>query len=76
LAFLKYVLHNVAPVCNALTMQNLLTAKQKAEELGISRSTLTRMVQAGKITPAFKADGPNGVTLFAPEFAPEKEVAA
>lgn len=48
-------------------MQNLLTAKQKAEELGISRSTLTRMVQAGKITPAFKADGPNGVTLFAPE---------
>ena len=54
----------VAGVWNALTMQDLLTAKQKAEELGISRSTLTRMVQAGKITPAFKADGANGVTLF------------
>jgi predicted site-specific integrase-resolvase len=48
-------------------MQDMLTAKQKAAELGISRSTLTRMVQSGKITPAFKADGANGVTLFAPE---------
>lgn len=45
-------------------MTNLLTAKEKAAELGVSRATLTRWVQAGKITPAYKADGPTGVMLF------------
>jgi len=45
----------------------LLTAKEKAEELGISRATLTRRVQAGKIVPAYRGAGDNGVTLFTPE---------
>lgn len=47
-------------------MDNLLTAKEKAEELGISRSTLTRMVQAGELVPSYRAEGRNGVMLFAP----------
>lgn len=50
--------------CNDSFMSNLLTAKEKAAELGVSRATLTRWVQAGKITPAYKAEGPTGVMLF------------
>jgi len=46
--------------------EGLITAKAKAAELGISRATLTRKVQAGEITPAFRADGHRGVTLFYP----------
>lgn len=44
----------------------LITAKDKAAELGISRPTLTRRVQQGKIKPAFRAEGENGVMLFKP----------
>lgn len=47
-----------------MTTNGLITAKEKAAELGVSRATLTRWVQAGKITPAYKADGPTGVMLF------------
>lgn len=47
-----------------MTTNGLITAKEKAAELGVSRATLTRWVQAGKITPAYKAEGPTGVMLF------------
>lgn len=46
--------------------EQLITAREKAAELGISRSTLTRRVRAGEITPAYRADGDNGVMLFYP----------
>lgn len=48
---------------------NLLTAKDKAAELGISRSTLSRKVKSGLIVPAFKDESNprNGVQLFEPE---------
>lgn len=48
---------------------NLLTAKDKAAELGISRSTLSRKVKSGQIVPAFKDESNprNGVQLFEPE---------
>lgn len=45
-------------------MNTLLTAREKAAELGVSRSTLTRMVQSGEVVPAFRAAGSNGVMLF------------
>ena len=62
-------LRNPIDLCNALVMHNagLITAKDKAAELGISRSTLTRRVKSGNITPAFRAEGENGITLFFPE---------
>ena len=44
----------------------LISAKDKAAELGISRATLSRRVKAGDITPAFKGDGDNGIQLFTP----------
>ena len=50
-----------------MTNGQLITAKEKAAELGISRSTLTRRVRAGEITPAYRADGDNGIMLFLPE---------
>jgi hypothetical protein len=68
---LNQVLRNVRAVCNTLLMQ-LLTAKQKAAELGISRATLSRRVQEGEVVPAFKDDSNphNGVQLFEPEPVP------
>lgn len=59
-------------LCNARVMPNedLITAKDKAAELGISRSTLTRRVQSGDVVPAFRADGDNGVMLFTPQSPP------
>jgi hypothetical protein len=51
--------------CHTRDMANeLITAKDKAEQLGISRTQLSRLVKAGKLIPAFKADGKNGVMLF------------
>ncbi len=44
----------------------LLSAEQKAAELGVSRSTITRMVQAGELTPAYKGEKKNGILLFHP----------
>lgn len=40
----------------------LITAKQKAEELGIDRSTLSRWVRDKKLDPAMTLD--NGAMLF------------
>lgn len=70
----NWLLHN-APTCAMLmpmTNGALLTAKEKATELGISRSTLSRRVKSGKITPAFKDESNehNGVMLFDPEPVP------
>jgi hypothetical protein len=49
--------------------EDLLTAKQKADELGKSRATITRWVQSGKLVPAYKDEhNPhNPVMLFHPE---------
>jgi predicted site-specific integrase-resolvase len=45
---------------------DLITAKEKADELGISRATLSRRVRDGLIVPAFKDESNprNGVQLF------------
>lgn len=45
---------------------DLLTSAETATRLGIDRGTLTRWVQAGRITPAMKLPGKNGPALFAP----------
>lgn len=44
---------------------NLITAKEKAAELGIDRSTLSRWVKNGDITPALILT--NGAMLFEPK---------
>lgn len=53
-------------LCNAYAMTNakLLSAKSKAEEMGISRATLSRRVKSGAIKPAYRGEGVNGVHLF------------
>ena len=47
-------------------LEDLLTSVEAAERLGIDRGTLTRWVQAGRITPAMKLPGKNGPALFDP----------
>ena len=42
----------------------MLTPQQVTQRLGIDKSTLSRWVAAGKITPAYTAEGPNGVRLY------------
>lgn len=42
----------------------LLTSREVCARLGIDRSTLTRWVQAGRITPAQKLPGLRGAYLF------------
>lgn len=42
----------------------LLNTAQAARELNVHRSTLTRMVKAGKIKPAVKGDGLRGEMFF------------
>ena len=49
------------------THDELLTAAEACAELGgIDRSTLTRWVQTGRITPARKLPGRTGAYLFDP----------
>lgn len=59
-------------MCNDRVMHEtkLISAKEKAAELGISRSTLSRWVEANKITPAYIGEGDNGIQLFTPESSP------
>ena len=45
---------------------DLIGTAQAARELNVHRSTLTRMVQAGKIKPAVKGDGLRGEMFFYP----------
>jgi predicted site-specific integrase-resolvase len=47
-------------------LEDLLTSVQTAERLGIDRATLTRWVQAGRITPVMKLPGIRGPALFDP----------
>jgi len=56
-------------LCNAqnLAMTQttpLIPSAEVCRRLGIDRSTLSRWVAAGKITPAMKLDGPRGAFLF------------
>lgn len=44
----------------------LLRSAEACARLNIDRSTLTRWVAAGKITPAYKLDGLRGAYLFSP----------
>ncbi|WP_156532974.1 helix-turn-helix domain-containing protein [Cellulosimicrobium sp. I38E] len=44
--------------------ETTVTSATACSWLGIDRSTLTRWVQAGHITPAFKYPGSNGAYLF------------
>lgn len=45
---------------------NLDRASEVCERLGIDRSTLSRWVKSGRITPAMKLDGLRGPYLFEP----------
>ena len=48
-----------------MTTSNLITAAEATRLLGYeNRSSLTRLVQAGKITPAFTASGKRGEQFF------------
>lgn len=42
----------------------LIPSAEACERLEIDRSTLSRWVAAGKITPALKGPGPNGAFWF------------
>lgn len=44
----------------------LLSTAKAAIELSVDRSTLTRMVQAGKIKAAVRGDGKRGAMFFYP----------
>jgi predicted site-specific integrase-resolvase len=54
----------------------LVDAKTYAHKLGISRATLTRYVQSGRIVPAFKGDGIRGAMMFQDLDATPPEVVA
>ncbi|HEX9285267.1 MAG TPA: helix-turn-helix domain-containing protein [Nitrospirales bacterium] len=47
-------------------LEDLLTSVEAAERLGIDRGTLTRWVQAGRISRAMKLPGKQGPALFDP----------
>jgi excisionase family DNA binding protein len=54
-------------MCNAHDMPNtdsLIGSAEACTILGVDRSTLSRWVQLGKITPAMRLPGPKGVMLF------------
>lgn len=44
----------------------LLSTAKAADALNVDRSTLTRMVQSGKVKPAVKGDGLRGAMFFYP----------
>lgn len=44
---------------------DVLSTAAAAERLGIDRSTLTRWVAAGRLTPVVRGEGRNGVMFFA-----------
>lgn len=54
-------------MCNALGMQNepdLIGAREACRILDVNRSTLTRWVEAGRLTPKVRLPGDNGAHLF------------
>ena len=48
-----------------------LTTSEVARRLGVSRSTVTRMVADGKLEPTVRAPGYRGPFLFDPALLPE-----
>lgn len=50
---------------NGMANELLSTAKA-ADALNVDRSTLTRMVQSGKVKPAVKGEGLRGAMFFYP----------
>lgn len=48
-------------------MQNLLTTVQVAEQLGVNRKTVERLVRRQALAPIAQAPGRNGALFFAPE---------
>ena len=42
----------------------LLTTREVARLLGIARQTVVRRVEAGRLTPAYRAPNENGMFLF------------
>ncbi|MDF2826881.1 MAG: hypothetical protein K0R01_164 [Mycobacterium sp.] len=46
--------------------QHLIGTSEAATRLGVSRSTLTRRVEAGEITPTIVVPGYRGAFLFEP----------
>ena len=51
----------------ATAAQELLTAAEAAEQLGLNRQYLTRLVRHGKLQAVRKLPGLRGAYLFAPE---------
>lgn len=47
-----------------MTDIDLISTKEACRILNKDKSTLGRWIKAGKLTPAFKGDGPNGIMLF------------
>ena len=43
-----------------------LTANESAERAGVSRRTITRWIESGRLTPATKLPGDTGAMLFDP----------
>ncbi len=48
----------------AVANPNLVGTAEAAHRLGIERSTISRWVAAGRLTPAVKLAGPTGAMLF------------
>lgn len=46
------------------TKTNLIGASEAAKQLGVSRSTVNRWAQTGKLKPALKGDGRTGTNFF------------
>lgn len=46
--------------------QNLIGSAQACQVLSVDKSTLSRLVKAGTLTPVMKLPGKNGAMLFDP----------
>lgn len=55
------------PYLAHVPISDLLTTQQAAEVLGISRRTLTRWVEDGKVPVAHRLPGETGAFLFDPK---------
>lgn len=51
-------------ICRRVTQTDLITTREACELLGIDRGTLSRWVDKGKISPAWKVPGLTGARLF------------
>ena len=55
---------------------DLLSTKQTAERLGVSVSTVSRLVAAGKLTPVLRLEGKTGPMFFDPSAIAAEDGAA